>query len=278
MREGKHPIMTASVFNPFDKEPHPEDPVLDARTVLGLARQHVPSATSVTRIAESGGEARTYFIDDGYLVKTQRPQKLRASTSLAKETFHLQRIAKDAPDVSVPRALGYGQSGNVEYILMTRMPGQATRYLAFEGPARRATLVEVGRALRRIHSVDLDAVRASELFPGDVTENDVRQRIESGLLQATETVVAQEGIDLGLPPEALVARIMQLVQPGELAPLHTILALGPATGRPRGPAMAETVARILGQERVQHLDQRSFFGGLEARRMADVVQVAVLVE
>src|SRR5438034_1285405 len=121
--------MPITTFDPFQREIHPEDPVLDEKTVLALARRHLPAAASVTAIDESGGEARTYFIDDRYVFKTQRPQKLRASTSLKKEAFHLRQIEQQAPAARVPRVLGHGQDGSTEYLLMTRMPGVATRYL-----------------------------------------------------------------------------------------------------------------------------------------------------
>src|SRR5207244_3359664 len=121
--------MAIATFDPFQREIHPEDPVLLEERVLSLARQHVPAAGHVTAIDESGGEARTYFIDDRYVFKTQRPQKLRASTSLKKESFHLRQIENRAPEAQVPRVLGYGQTGSTEYLFMTRMPGAATRYL-----------------------------------------------------------------------------------------------------------------------------------------------------
>src|SRR2546427_4636450 len=103
--------MAIATFDPFQREIHPEDPVLDEERVLTLARQHLPVARSLTAIDESGGEARTYFIDDRYVLKTQRPQKLRASTSLKKESFHLRQIENDAPEARAPRVLGYGQTG-----------------------------------------------------------------------------------------------------------------------------------------------------------------------
>ncbi len=213
--------MGINTFDPFNREPNPDDSVLDEPQVLTLVRQHLPNAAAVTRIDESGGEARTYFIDDDYLVKTQRPHKVRLSTSLEKESFHLRKIAENAPEASVPRVLGYGRDGSIEYIVMTRMAGVATRYLDFDGEARRSALFEVGRTLRRVHGVDLDAFRGSDLFPGDTNAVDVRERIGSGLLQAAETVAAQQEVDLGFAPSALVARIMDLVKPDELVPLHT---------------------------------------------------------
>src|SRR2546428_13048235 len=105
--------MEVSTFDPFQREIHPQDPVLDEERVLTLARQHLSVVGRLTAIDESGGEARAYFIDDRYVFKTQRPQKLRASTSLKKEAFHLRQLERDAPEAHVPRVLGYGQAGGI---------------------------------------------------------------------------------------------------------------------------------------------------------------------
>src|SRR5438105_1817104 len=87
-------------------QPNAPDPVLDAEHVLRLARQHAPEAQSVTAVDESGGEARTYLIDDRLIFKTQRPQQLRPRTSLEKEVFFLKQIDAVLPHLSVPRVLG----------------------------------------------------------------------------------------------------------------------------------------------------------------------------
>jgi hypothetical protein len=51
-------------------EPDAPDPVLSAAVVLTLVRRHVPHATRVTAVDESGGEARTYVVDDTLILKT----------------------------------------------------------------------------------------------------------------------------------------------------------------------------------------------------------------
>src|SRR5690348_6711334 len=96
----------------------PRDPVLDLSLVLDLARRHLPAVRSVTAVDESGGEARTYFLDDTWVFKTQRPHRVRPRTSLEKETLHLEELARQVPAVNVPRVLGYGREADVEYILM----------------------------------------------------------------------------------------------------------------------------------------------------------------
>src|SRR5215210_3945824 len=90
-------------------QPDAPDPVLAERIVLGFARRHLANASAVTAVDESGGEARAYFIDDAYVFKTQRPQQLRPRTSLRKEVFFLEQLHRNAPEVVVPRVLGYGQ-------------------------------------------------------------------------------------------------------------------------------------------------------------------------
>src|SRR4051794_13159351 len=121
--------------------------------VLGFARRHLPTAASVTAVDETGGEARAYVIDDRYVFKTQRPHRRRPRTNLRKEVFYLQQIAERAPALPVPRVVGYGNEGGVEYILMTRIPGSALKYTVVDGEPRRAVLVELGRVLARLHAL-----------------------------------------------------------------------------------------------------------------------------
>src|SRR5215210_9339145 len=100
----------------------PRDPVLDESVVLTVVRRHWPAAGRVTGVDESGGEARTYALDEDVILKTQRPHRVRPRTSLEKEVFHLEQVASQAPEISVPRVLGYGRELGVEYTVMTRMP------------------------------------------------------------------------------------------------------------------------------------------------------------
>jgi hygromycin-B 7''-O-kinase len=89
-------------------QPDAPDPVLADAVVLGLVGRHVPDAHAVTSVDENGGEARTHLIDDGFVLKTQRPHRLRPRTSLAKEAAFLRHLAA-FPAIPVPRVLGYGQ-------------------------------------------------------------------------------------------------------------------------------------------------------------------------
>lgn len=73
-------------------QPDVPDRVLDQAIVLAIARRHAPQAGTVTGIDESGGEARTYAIDDTLIFKTQRPHRLRPRTSQKREVFFLQQL------------------------------------------------------------------------------------------------------------------------------------------------------------------------------------------
>lgn len=75
------------MFEHTYSQPDAPDPVLDEELVLSLVRRHVPDARVVTGIDESGGEARTYAVDEAIILKVQRPQQLRPLTSVEKEGF-----------------------------------------------------------------------------------------------------------------------------------------------------------------------------------------------
>ena len=157
-------------------QPDAPDPVLDSELVLTLVRRHVPDAQMVTGVDESGGEARTYAIDDNLILKVQRPQQLRPRTSLAKEVFFLRQM-EAFPAISVPRVLGYGRDSNLlEYIVMTRMPGVAMRHVPLMVDEQAAVLFTLGKTLRRIHALPQAPFLENPLFPGDRTFAAVQQR------------------------------------------------------------------------------------------------------
>jgi hygromycin-B 7''-O-kinase len=145
-------------------QPHAADPVLDERTVLGLVRRHSVRGAAVTRIDETGGEARVYVVDETFVVKVQRPHRLRPRTSLEKEAFFLQQLSA-YPDIVVPRVLGYGRHGTIEYVVMTRMPGVSALTVGLTGGQRTHVLHQLGRALRRLHSIPQAPFYDSALFP-----------------------------------------------------------------------------------------------------------------
>lgn len=51
-------------------QPDAPDPLLSAEQVLAYARQHAPETKVVNGVDETGGEARTYAIDNHLIFKT----------------------------------------------------------------------------------------------------------------------------------------------------------------------------------------------------------------
>ena len=194
------------------RQPDPADPVLDEGRVLSLVRKHT-TATTLRAVDELGGEARAYFVDDAIVLKVQRPHRVRPRTSLEKEAVFLDVLARH-PDISVPRALGYGRDGDIEYICMTRLPGVAARQVVLEGEERRRTLQALGRSLHKLHSVDQAPLRSCGLFPADDSFQDLRARLQRGFDGAVAAAHRDDaGWDLPLSPETLAETAMALIQP-----------------------------------------------------------------
>lgn len=228
------------------------DPVLAPAVVLELARRHAPGAREVVAVDEAGGEARTYMIaaDDRDLVlKTQRPHRRRRRTSLEKEALFLRHLAAvPGEPLPVPRVLGHGSvpvpagSGDaamveIEYTLMTRIPGDSVARAGVVGDARRAVLLALGGVLRRIHAAPQDPLLKSGLFPGDTAPSDVAVRLEAPALAAAQKLGGSALARL-LPerPVALVRRAVAALPAGgervalhaNPGPVHTFVE--PATG------------------------------------------------
>jgi len=170
-------------MQPGERPIDPADPVLDEGTILRLARRHVPAAGAVLSVDESGGEARTYLLDDGTIFKTQRPHRVRASTSIEKAAFFMQQI-EGIPGISVPRVLGYGREGTIEYVCESCMPGVAVRRADLDEASKRAMLGDLGRLLRRIHAVEQAPFVKSDLMPGDRDQHALAERFRAGFDRA----------------------------------------------------------------------------------------------
>lgn len=178
------------VFADEYSQPDAPDPILSDDRVLELARRHAPSVRHVTAIDESGGEARAYMCDHDIVFKTQRPHQLRPRTSLEKEGFVLRELAA-ATDAPIPRVLGYGREEDVEYLVLTRIPGVALATTSLAGPARIAVLEQLGATLRRIHDIDQTAMEASSLVPGDRAAGDLHARL-SGMFARLISALADD--------------------------------------------------------------------------------------
>ena len=159
-------------------QPDAPDPVLSEPEVLRCVRRFVAGARAVTAVDESGGEARTYVIDDALVLKVQRPQQVRVGTSLAREVFFLNQIADTASDLPVPRVLGYARETHLlEYNIQTRMPGVAIEKTALAPERQTAAIFSVGRFLRRLHGLAQKPLRDSAHFPTDHTAADFKDRL-----------------------------------------------------------------------------------------------------
>lgn len=204
-------------------QPDAPDLVLSDEHVLALVRQHAPDAVAVTGVDETGGEARTYAIDDSLILKIQRPHQLRPSTSLKKEVLFLQQL-EGAEGIHVPKVMGYGHPEPlIEYTLMTRMPGTAMGNAVLTGDTRRQALKALGRMMRRIHAIPQDTLRASGLLFGDQSPVDVRWRMGS-LFDTLFEMIQKRGLnwDCSISPEKIGRRVMAcLPDKWEIVALHS---------------------------------------------------------
>ena len=194
------------------------DPILEEDFVLQLVRQHVAEANEVQYVDESGGEARTYAVDENIILKVQRPQQLRSSTSLEKEVLFLKQL-EEQTRVSVPRVLGYGKKDGIEYICMTRMPGTAAENVKFSKSEKSALLFELGKELRKIHSIDQQPFLESGLFPHDEPE-DLKERIRRRYLNALRKKTDLSAGKMNLATEALEHELKNIQIADEFVALH----------------------------------------------------------
>jgi len=203
-------------------QPNTADPVLDERTVLDIVRRHVVRCSAVTSIDETGGEARVYVIDNHLVLKVQRPHRLRPRTSLEKEAFFLHQLAA-YPDIVVPHVFGYGRQDNIEYIVMTRMPGVPALAVELTGVQRIDVLYQLGRTLRRLHSIPQAPFYGSALFPGNRTRDEFVERVRANLVHAVQVIGATPNLwRLGVSPTDLASRVLAALPPSvELVALHS---------------------------------------------------------
>jgi aminoglycoside phosphotransferase len=189
-------------------QPNAADPVLDERTVLDLVRRHGGRSSVVTSIDETGGEARVYVLDNHLVLKVQRPHRQRPRTSLAKEAFFLQQLAA-YPDIVAPQVLGYGRQSNIEYTVMTQMPGVPALMVELTGVQRVDVLHQLGRTLRRLHSMPQAPFYSSALFPGTRTREEFVAQALVNLAHAVQIIDATPNLwQLDVSPADLVSRVL----------------------------------------------------------------------
>jgi Ser/Thr protein kinase RdoA (MazF antagonist) len=204
-------------------QPDAKDPLLSPDTVLGIAAAHTGAASTLSAVDESGGEARAYLLDGGVVVKVQRPHRLRPRTSLAKEARLLQQLAGPLAGW-VPEMLGYGRvaapEGEVEYLVISRMPGRAARHVQVAGAGRTELVRQAGRLLARLHAVPLAPLRAEgALFPVDGDGAALRSRLESRLGDVLDLIAERPGSwPLAVRPEVAAAQAVDLL-PARFTPV-----------------------------------------------------------
>jgi aminoglycoside phosphotransferase len=210
------------ILSDIYSQPNAADPVLEERAVLALARRHDVRCSAVTSVDETGGEARTYGLDDHLVLKVQRPHRRRPRTSLARETFFLQQLAA-YPDIVVPHVLGYGSQDNVEYIVMTRMPGIPALTVELTGVQRTNVLHQLGRTLRRLHAMPQAPFYDSTLFPGNRTHDAFVAVVQANLTQAVQIIAATPGLwQLDIAPAHLASRVLAALPASiDLVALHS---------------------------------------------------------
>jgi hygromycin-B 7''-O-kinase len=206
-------------------QPQAADPVLSSATVLAIAQAHTGLRSRVVEVDESGGEARAYLLDGDVVVKTQRPHRLRPRTSLSKEAHLLRKLAEPLGP-HIPELLGYGRfeatEWEVEYLVMTRMPGDAFIRQDADPAVRSALLDELGVLLSRLHAVPTDTLLAEtdlDLVPVDPDGDALARRLELGFADLVDLLAERPGIwSLARSPQEVAAVAVAMV-PEDFTPV-----------------------------------------------------------
>ena len=127
------------------------------------------------------------------------------------------------PEIVVPKVLGYGLEGKIEYILMTRIHGVAAATIDLSGSKRTELLLRLGRVLRDLHSISQPAFYSSSLFPGYRAEEEFMAAVRAGLSRAAQVIGQNSDIwPLEIPPEDLAAKALAGLHDNvELVALHS---------------------------------------------------------
>jgi hygromycin-B 7''-O-kinase len=217
-------------------QPEAPDPVLPAELVREVAGSHLPDEIRLSRgmeVDESGGEARVYLFDrsdaaGGVAVKTQRPHRLRPRTSLAKEAALLRALAEPLAG-RIPALYGHAavdtDAGPVEYIVMSRVAGQAVIGRVPPPAARPALFRSVADVLRIFHSLDAGDLQPVGTLPAVVGADGLRARLEpsfADVVEHLETLPGRWPLEVRparVAERALAALPTRLEQPP--VPLHS---------------------------------------------------------
>lgn len=174
-------------------QPEAADPVLSSVTVLAMAEKHTGVRSRVLEVDESGGEARAYLLEDNVVIKTQRPHRLRPRTSLRKEAHLLRQLAQPLGR-HIPDLIGYGHmeapEGEVEYLVMSRMPGDALSRRATPLGSRSTLLHQVGALVARLHAVPPGPLMTEGVIPVDAAGAALSRRLELGFADILDLIAA----------------------------------------------------------------------------------------
>ena len=197
-------------------QPDAPDPVLSPQTIAKIAAAHTKHAGDLLEIDESGGEARAYLLAGDVVVKTQRPHRLRPRTSLAKEARLLEHLAPTMGAL-IPQLHGYGRldapEGDVEYLVISRIPGRAVRHVNLTGENRLALLFATGLLLAQMHAAETAPLAVEDgLFATDDDGAALRVRLEAGFADLADSIAAQPGTwTLPITPEAVAERALAVL-------------------------------------------------------------------
>jgi len=167
------------------------DPILENNHVLSLVRPFAPEAGAVIRIDEQGGSARTYHIDCGVTLKVLRPNRVKTATYIEREVFLLKQLEKNGV-ANIPKSLGYGKCGSLEYNCMTTIPGSAVRFSQLTAKEREDMLYNLGVTLYHIHNIDLKPFYESGLlYDTYTTDEHIQNQVRHYFDIATKKNVAK---------------------------------------------------------------------------------------
>ena len=263
------------------------DPILGNDLVLAIANKHI-KAGNVTGVEESGGEARGYYIDVDKILKVQRPHRVRERTSQEREVLFLNALGAFSA-VTVPEVFGYGRENDqIEYTLMSRMPGKSLGHVNPTGEKRKEILFNLGQMLYFLHNLpDQEEFLNSNLFPFDYDKQELLNRLIKPLQDLAEQI-CQGNTDwtLNLSPQEIVDKVSENLQYDEKKALHSNPALSHTFVDPESHTLNGLID--LGDAYISHpsndlrrflspLDRRELFNGYNSLKKADDAFMSVWI-
>src|SRR5205823_6410630 len=112
---------------------------------------------------------------------------------------------------------------HIEYLVMTQMPGVPALTVELTGGQRMAVLHQLGRTLRRLHSLPQEPFYGSALLPGTRTREEFVVRVRANLAQAVPIISATPNLwQLDVAPGDLASRVLAALPASiDLVALHS---------------------------------------------------------